>query len=100
MYRLMVLYAVPADPDHFRYYYVNKHLPLAKEMPNLKAMRYGMNIEALEGKSPYFCIWEGDFESYEAMMETLQSEKGQEVSNDVSNYATGGTTLIHYKVVE
>jgi uncharacterized protein (TIGR02118 family) len=40
MHKLMVLYPEPADPDHFRDYYVSNHLPLVTRMPGLLAWRY------------------------------------------------------------
>jgi uncharacterized protein (TIGR02118 family) len=57
-----------------------------------------MEIKALEGDSPYFCIWEADFESFEDMIEAMQSEQGQKVAQDVPNYATGVITIIHFPV--
>lgn len=35
MHRLAVLYPPPPDPDAFRVYYVDKHLPLAAKIPGM-----------------------------------------------------------------
>ena len=96
----MVLYPPPEDPEHFRRYYTETHLPLAEKIPGLKAMRYGFDLEALEGDSPYFCVWEGDFEDAKAMTEALQSAEGQATANDIPNYASGGTILLHFEAAE
>ena len=40
MHKLMVLYPEPADPDHFRDYYVTNHLPLVMNWPGLLAWRH------------------------------------------------------------
>jgi uncharacterized protein (TIGR02118 family) len=94
----MVLYPPQENPDHFRQYYINHHLPMARQLPKLKEMRYSMTINALEGDSPFFCIWEADFESFEDMIEAIQSEQGQKVAQDVPNYATGEIKIIHFPI--
>lgn len=93
------MYPPPEDPNHFRQYYQNHHIPLANTLPYLRDMRYGLNVQGMESPSPYFCIWEGDFDSKEDMEKALQSEEGQKVANDVSNYATGGAVLVHYEIL-
>ncbi len=98
MYRLMVLYPPQENPEHFKEYYVKHHLPLAEKLPKMKAMRYSLDIKAIEGEAPYFCIFEADFESFEDMIEAMQSEQGQKVAQDVSNYATGDVQIIHFPI--
>lgn len=96
MYRLTVLYPQPQDPAHFREYYLSIHLPLTEKLPGVQASRYSLNIAAVEGESPYFAIWEADFESVEAMVAAIGSPEGQAVVADVPNYATGGAQIIHF----
>lgn len=100
MHRLTVLYPPPNDPEHFRSYYVSTHLPLAAKLPGLRAMRYSFEVSAVDGDSPYFAIWEGEFDSAEAMQAALGSPEGQAVSADVPNYATGGAQILHFAPVE
>lgn len=100
MYRLTVLYPHPADPEHFKQYYVSTHLPLAAQLPGLRAMRYSFDVAAMGGESPYFAIFEGDFDSAEAMAAAMSSEQGRAVAADVPNYATGGAQILHYAPVE
>jgi 4-carboxymuconolactone decarboxylase len=98
MHRVLVLYSAPKDPEHFKKYYLGKHLPLALQMPGLLASRYSFAIEGVGAPSPYFCVFEGDFASEAAMGAAMQSEIGQKVSADVANYATGGATILHFDV--
>jgi uncharacterized protein (TIGR02118 family) len=51
MHKLVVLYPEPADPDHFRDYYVTHHLPLVTLMPGLLAWRYGFDVADTSGLS-------------------------------------------------
>ncbi|MEQ8345673.1 MAG: EthD family reductase [Sneathiellaceae bacterium] len=98
MHKLVVLYGQPTDPEHFRRYYVETHLPLAAKLPGLKASRYSFDVVGLgaEGPSPYFCIYEGEFADAAAMAAAMDSEIGKQVGADTANYATGGLTIVNY----
>ena len=99
MYRLTVLYPPPTDPDQFNEYYESIHLPLAAKLPGLQSMQYSLNVGAVGGDSPYYAIWEAEFDSVEAMDAAIASPEGQAVVADVPNYATGGAQIIHYAAV-
>ena len=98
MHKILVLYGAPKDPVHFRKYYTDTHLPLAAKLPGLKASRHSFSIEGVGAPSPYFCIWEGEFADVAAMGAAMGSPAGKAVAADTANYATGGYTLVHYKI--
>ncbi|MFE2955898.1 EthD family reductase [Nocardia tengchongensis] len=98
MHRLLVLYPEPADPDHFRDYYVAKHLPLVMDWPGVLAWRYSFDVAAPQGESPYFAVFEADFADAAAMSAARSSPQGQRLTADVANYATGGVVVIDYPV--
>ncbi|MFD5556088.1 EthD family reductase [Streptomyces sp. NPDC127068] len=98
MHRSLVLYYEPADPDHFRDYYVNDHLPLVASWPGLLAWRYSFDVAATEGEAPYFAVFEADFADAAALTAARASPHGQRVAADVVNYATGGLVVIDYPV--
>jgi uncharacterized protein (TIGR02118 family) len=100
MHKLLVLYPEPTDPDHFRDYYVNKHLPLATSMPGMLAWRYSFDVSAKQGESPYFAVFEAEFADAEAYAASSASPEGRATSADVANYATGGIVVIHYPMQE
>jgi uncharacterized protein (TIGR02118 family) len=54
VHRLLVLYPPPTDSDHFRTYYEETHLKLVAKIPGLRGYRYGFDVAAAEGDSPYF----------------------------------------------
>ncbi|MGW3996235.1 EthD family reductase [Amycolatopsis sp. NPDC004772] len=95
---MVVLYPEPADPAHFREYYVTHHLPLVARMPGLLAWRYSFDVAATRGQSPYFAIFEADFADAAAMTAARESPQGLQVAADVANYATGGAVVLHYPV--
>lgn len=96
MHRLTVLYHPPVDPEHFRQYYVDTHLPLAAKLPGLIRSDYSLDVAGLDEDSPYYAVFHGDFESAQAMADALGSAAGKAVSGDLPNYATGGVEMIHY----
>jgi uncharacterized protein (TIGR02118 family) len=96
MHRLLVLYPPPTDPDHFRSYYEETHVKLAAKLPGLRRYRYGFDVAAAEGESPYFCVFEGDFDDAAAMSAALESAEGQAALADIPNYATGGAVALNY----
>jgi uncharacterized protein (TIGR02118 family) len=100
MHKLVVLYPQPTDPDHFREYYVNTHLPLAAKIPGVLASRYSFNIKAIPGQSPYFAIFEADFADLDAFRAAMATPQAAAVSADVPNYATGGSVTLTYSTMD
>jgi uncharacterized protein (TIGR02118 family) len=98
MHRLLVLYPPPTDPDHFRSYYEETHLKLVAKLPGLRGYRYAFDVATDEGESPYFCVFEADFDDGAAMRAARQSTEGRAVSADVANYATGGVVVLNHEV--
>ena len=98
MHRLLVLYPPPTDPDHFRSYYEDTHLPLVAELPGLRGYRYSFDVAASEGESPYFCVFEADFDDAAAYSAATASPEGQATRADVSNYATGGVVVLNFEL--
>jgi uncharacterized protein (TIGR02118 family) len=98
MHRLLVLYPPPTDPDHFRNYYEDTHIPLAAKMPGLRGYRYGFDVAAAQGEAPYFCVFEADFDDAAALSAAQASAEGQAARADVPNYATGGVVSINYEI--
>ena len=50
--------------------------------------------------SPYFCVFEADFDDAGALDAALASPEGQATAADVPNYATGGAVLLRFDVRE
>jgi len=98
MHKLLVLYPKPADPDHFREYYVTNHLPLVTRMPGLLAWRYSFDVAAAQGEAPYFAVFEAEFADAAALTAARASAQGQQVTADIRNYATGGVVVMDYPV--
>ena len=98
MHKVLVLYNHPANAQAFRDYYEKNHVPLAQKLPGLLSAQYTFSVQGLGADSPYFCVWEGMFESEAAMGAAVTSAEGQAVVADIPNYATGGVVILHYDV--
>jgi uncharacterized protein (TIGR02118 family) len=98
VHRLLVLYPPPTDPDHFRSYYQDTHLPLVAKLPGLRGYRFSFDVAGAAGESPYFCAFEADFDDASAYSAAMASAAGQAVREDVRNYATGGAVVLNYEL--
>ncbi|PBC51930.1 ethyl tert-butyl ether degradation protein EthD [Rhodococcus sp. ACS1] len=96
MHTLMVLYGPPTDPEAFRTYYRDTHLPIARKLPGVRAIRHTVDVAAAEGDSPFAAIFEADFDSAEEMGAALASTEGAAAQADVPNFATGGVQILHF----
>src|SRR4051812_32422728 len=67
MHRLLVLYPPRWAPDHFQTSSEDTPLPLAAKFPGLRAYRYSFDVAAAEGESPYYCVFEADFDDAAAL---------------------------------
>ena len=98
MHKIVVLYPPQPNPDAFKAHYIETHIPLARKLPGLLALRYSFSVESVGVESPYFCIFEAEFSDGAAMGAAMGSPEGQAVAGDVSNFAEVAPTLIHYPV--
>ncbi len=98
MHKIVVLYPPQPDPEAFRAYYVETHIPLARKLPGLLALRYSFDVQGVGGEPPYFCVFEGEFADAPSMEAAMGSPEGQAVAGDVPNFARNAPTLIHYSV--
>ena len=98
MHKIVVLYPPQPDPEAFKAYYVEKHIPLARKLPGLQALRYTFNVQGVGGDSPYFCVFEAEFADGAALGAAMSSPEGEAVAADVPNFAKVPPTLIHYPI--
>lgn len=98
MYIMIVLYPQPKDQQAFRAYYAATHVPLVTKLPGLRAYRYAFDVSTPMGASPYFCIFEAEFDDRAAVMNAMASSEGQALAADVSNYSPAGATMLMFDV--
>jgi len=96
MHRILALYGVPSDPEHFRSYYKGTHLKLAAKLPGMRAMHHSFDVKPMTPGDGFFCVWSGEFDDAAAAAAAMQSPEGEALAADVGNYASGGVTLVQY----
>ncbi|MCK0108959.1 EthD family reductase [Flavobacteriaceae bacterium S0825] len=95
MQKLTVLYKHPTNPEAFEKYYKEKHLPLAATMEGVAKIEITKLHGTPDGqKADYYRMAELYFSSVEQMQETMSSPEGQATVDDLSNFATGGVSVI------
>lgn len=90
MYRLTILYGAPTDPEHFRRYYREVHIPLARHMTGLTAW----NLSWMDDASEYILVAELYTPDRAAMDEVLASPAGTAARDDLDNFVTGGVLFL------
>jgi uncharacterized protein (TIGR02118 family) len=96
MAQLLVLYNAPADPAAFDRYYRETHIPIAKKIPGLRSCVISNGpVQALAGTAPHqVAILQ--FDSMADLNAALASPEGQAAAGDLSNFASGGASLLVY----
>ena len=95
MFKVTVLYHHPKDTQQFEEYYSQKHLPVARQMPELSKVEL-TKFESGPGaaKPAYYRMAELYFHAKKTMEETMGSPEGQATIDDLANFATGGVTIL------
>ena len=100
MIKATALFGHPEDPDAFEEYYANTHLPLVRKIPNLQRFDRGKVVATPDGSEPlYYRFGDLWFESMDQMQSSLGSPEGQEVTQDIQNFATGRVTFLISEVI-
>lgn len=90
-----VLYGHPSDTDAFEKYYSTTHLPLVAKTTGVLKVEYTKFLPNPDGSAPaYYRMAELYFTGPAEMQQALGSPEGQAMSADLSNFATGGATII------
>jgi uncharacterized protein (TIGR02118 family) len=98
MYKSLALYRLPPDPQAFREHHENIHLPLVAKLPGPRVLRYSFDLTTARGESPYFAVFEVEWDDAEAMAASLSSPEGQAVAADMAPYVKEGAVIMSYPV--
>jgi uncharacterized protein (TIGR02118 family) len=94
MYRMTILYGTPVDPEHFRRYYYESHIPIARRMKGLMGWNLSWIDDDPSAPSRHVLIAELYAESADAMNAILSSPEGEAARTDLDNFATGGVEFL------
>ena len=95
MLKVTVLYAQPTNPESFEKYYAESHLPLIGKVQGIeKAELTRFMPNADDTPAACYRMAELYFAGPIEMQQALSSPEGQALAADLSNFATGGSTVI------
>jgi len=95
MIKVTVLYGNPLDSEVFENYYANIHLPIAAKMSGHEKLELTKFMNAADGEKPsYYRMAEFWYKNIETMQQAMGSPEGRATAGDLSNFATGGVTLL------
>ncbi len=95
MIKATVLYGHPTDPVAFEKYYAETHLPIAAKTSGVVKFEYTKFLPNPDGTAAaYYRMAELYFTGPTEMQHTMNSSEGQAMAADLSNFATGGLTII------
>lgn len=95
MVKMTVLYGHPTDSGAFEDYYANAHMAKAAKMTGFEKLELTKFTRTPDGGKPaYYRMAEFWFSGPEAMQTSMGSSEGQAVAADLSNFASGGATLL------
>ncbi|MBL7744405.1 MAG: EthD family reductase [Chitinophagaceae bacterium] len=95
-----VLYGHPKDADTFEKYYAEIHLPLVAKTNGVVKAENTKFLPGPDGSAlAYYRMAKLYFTGPAEMQQALTSPEGQAMASDLSNFATGGATII-FGIVE
>jgi uncharacterized protein (TIGR02118 family) len=98
VHRLMVQYGRPTDPADFDRHYRDVHVGLVQAVPGLLRFTLG-HPRSMDRATPApYLVAELDFESADAMKESLRTPAAEAMAADVSTFASGGATMSRFDV--
>lgn len=90
-----VLYGHPKDVNAFEGYYSSNHLSLVAKTKGIVKAEYTKFLLNPDGTAPaYYRMAELYFDGPAEMQQALNSPEGKAMAADLSNFATGGATII------
>lgn len=87
MVRLLVLYNTPSDIEEFEQHYREVHIPLVKELPDLRRYTISRHVTQVRGGEPVYLVAELDWDEMDLLEQALASPQGKATARDVANLA-------------
>lgn len=100
MARIVALYPAPQDPAAFDTYYETKHVEIAQKMPGLRSIELSKGPVISPTGGEYHRVGTLRFDSWDEMQKSIESPEGQATAADLSNFATGGVTLLFFDTID
>lgn len=87
MVRLAVFYKAPDEADKFEKRYVEGHLPLIQQYPNVKDISFSKVTRTVAGEVPYSYVFTGTWADWDSLKSDLNSDLAREAGEDAKSFA-------------
>ncbi len=81
--RFLALYEPPADPETFDRHYREIHIPLLRQLPDLRRYTISRDITPLHG-APLYLIAELEWDTMDALRAAFDSPRGRATASDAA----------------
>ena len=98
MFKLVVMYPWPDDPERFKKHYLERRLPLCRAIPGALWVHYAFEPATVQGTNKWFCIYEAEYADESALKAALATSEAQRAAADVPNYSPEPPTALVYRV--
>ncbi|MFN2462668.1 MAG: EthD family reductase [Candidatus Dormibacteria bacterium] len=89
MVKWTALYKQPEDTAAFEKWFLEQHLPICREWPDVDAIHASRITGSPRGESEFYWMFEATYPDRDTMMKSLMSEKGMEAAMDARGSAFG-----------
>lgn len=97
MVRIIALHRRPPDPDAYDSYYRRVHLPIARQIPGVRQIRFGRVRKMEDGsKPPFHLVSDVYFDDMPSLENALESPEMAAALGDIPNFAAAGAITIMF----
>ncbi len=94
MVKLIALFRRPADPAAFDQAYFGTHIPLVKQIPNLRRIDISRVTGAPRGEAEFHIITEMWFDDRQSLEAAMSSPENQEAGKNLMSFARGLVSFV------
>ena len=96
--KIVVMYGTPTDAATFAREYADDHVPLAKQLPNLRSLEVSDGpVHTPAGPAPYASVVILSYDSLADLQASVGSPEGAAAVAHAQQIATGGVSMYFYE---
>ena len=92
--KVLILFGKPVDEDLFGRHFESVHLKLLDDFEGLQQRSINYVAGSVTGDSPFHLLVELQFATEPDMQRALNSEAGQAMARDFTNFTSGGVSVL------
>lgn len=85
--RFIALWSTPTEPETFDRHYREIHIPLGRQLPELRRYTLSRNVARIRGEEPFYLVAELDWDDMASLRRAFDSPIGRATADDVAKLA-------------